>query len=52
MEKLHQIFTTLGQAYGDFTLDLHCNRFGPTALFQVWKLLTICAFELGYFCLV
>lgn len=34
MEKLQQFFTS-GQKYGDLTLDLHCNRFGPTALFQV-----------------
>ncbi|KAJ6733734.1 PROTEIN TONSOKU [Salix koriyanagi] len=33
MEKLQQ-FLTSGQKYGDLTLDLHCNRFGPTALFQ------------------
>ncbi|PKI45235.1 hypothetical protein CRG98_034362, partial [Punica granatum] len=25
----------LGQNYGDLSLDLHCNRFGPTALFQI-----------------
>ncbi|XP_071722199.1 LOW QUALITY PROTEIN: protein TONSOKU [Rutidosis leptorrhynchoides] len=35
MEKLKQIFTSSGQSYGDLTLDLHCNRFGPTALFQI-----------------
>ncbi|CAI0442219.1 unnamed protein product [Linum tenue] len=34
MEKLQQFFTS-GQKYGDITLDLHCNRFGPTALFQI-----------------
>ncbi|CAN1305981.1 Protein TONSOKU [Linum perenne] len=34
MEKLQQFFTT-GQKYGDLSLDLHCNRFGPTALFQI-----------------
>uniref|UniRef100_A0A6N2LC22 Protein TONSOKU n=1 Tax=Salix viminalis TaxID=40686 RepID=A0A6N2LC22_SALVM len=34
MEKLQQ-FLTSGQKYGDLTLDLHCNRFGPTALFQI-----------------
>ncbi|CAL1386811.1 unnamed protein product [Linum trigynum] len=34
MEKLQQFFTS-GQKYGDLTLDLHCNRFGPTALFQI-----------------
>lgn len=35
MEKLQQFFTSSGQKYGDLTLDLHCNRFGPTALFQI-----------------
>lgn len=35
MEKLRQFFTSSGQNYGDVTLDLHCNRFGPTALFQI-----------------
>ncbi|KAK1587587.1 hypothetical protein Q3G72_014471 [Acer saccharum] len=35
MEKLQQFFTTSSQKYGDLTLDLHCNRFGPTALFQI-----------------
>ncbi|MQM05860.1 hypothetical protein Taro_038676 [Colocasia esculenta] len=34
MEKLHQIFTQSGQTYGGLTVDLHCNQFGPTALFQ------------------
>ncbi|OWM91426.1 hypothetical protein CDL15_Pgr017344 [Punica granatum] len=35
MEKLQQIFKSSGQNYGDLSLDLHCNRFGPTALFQI-----------------
>ncbi|KAL5053290.1 hypothetical protein RYX36_033972 [Vicia faba] len=35
IEKLRKVFTTSGQSYGDLTLDLHCNRFGPTALFQI-----------------
>ncbi|XP_012572250.2 protein TONSOKU [Cicer arietinum] len=35
MEKLRKVFTASGQSYGDLTLDLHCNRFGPTALFQI-----------------
>ncbi|XP_019704560.2 protein TONSOKU isoform X1 [Elaeis guineensis] len=35
MEKLQQIFTSSSQKYGGLTLDLHCNRFGPTALFQI-----------------
>ncbi|PKA49560.1 Protein TONSOKU [Apostasia shenzhenica] len=35
MEKLQQIFTSSNQQYGGLTLDLHCNRFGPTALFQI-----------------
>ncbi|XP_061345353.1 protein TONSOKU [Gastrolobium bilobum] len=35
MEKLRKVFTESSQSYGDLTLDLHCNRFGPTALFQI-----------------
>ncbi|XP_017977769.1 PREDICTED: protein TONSOKU isoform X1 [Theobroma cacao] len=35
MEKLQQFFSSSGQKYADLTLDLHCNRFGPTALFQI-----------------
>ncbi|KAK8989807.1 hypothetical protein V6N11_064223 [Hibiscus sabdariffa] len=35
MEKLQQFFSSSGQKYGGLTLDLHCNRFGPTALFQI-----------------
>ncbi|XP_010247270.1 PREDICTED: protein TONSOKU [Nelumbo nucifera] len=35
MEKLHKIFKSSSQKYGGLTLDLHCNRFGPTALFQI-----------------
>ncbi|XP_062096975.1 protein TONSOKU [Humulus lupulus] len=35
MEKLQRVFTSSGQKYGGLTLDLHCNLFGPTALFQV-----------------
>ncbi|KAK7318472.1 hypothetical protein RJT34_03174 [Clitoria ternatea] len=35
MEKLQKVFTASGQSYGALTLDLHCNRFGPTALFQI-----------------
>ncbi|KAI3979599.1 hypothetical protein MKX01_013694 [Papaver californicum] len=35
MEKLQQIFVSSSQKYGGLTLDLHCNRFGPTALFQI-----------------
>ncbi|CAN1139697.1 Protein TONSOKU [Linum perenne] len=34
MEKL-QLFFTSDHKYGDLTLDLHCNRFGPTALYQI-----------------
>ncbi|KAJ6741025.1 PROTEIN TONSOKU [Salix purpurea] len=47
MEKLQQ-FLTSGQKYGDLTLDLHCNRFGPTALFQdhVLSQLQICNWEI------
>ncbi|KAF7840080.1 Protein TONSOKU [Senna tora] len=35
MEKLQKVFAASGQTYGGLTLDLHCNRFGPTALFQI-----------------
>ncbi|PON82233.1 N-terminal acetyltransferase A, auxiliary subunit [Trema orientale] len=35
MEKLQRVFTDSGQKYGGLMLDLHCNRFGPTALFQI-----------------
>ncbi|XP_043698218.1 protein TONSOKU [Telopea speciosissima] len=35
MEKLKQIFMLSDQKYGGLTLDFHCNRFGPTALFQI-----------------
>lgn len=35
MERLQQIFALSSQKYGSLILDLHCNRFGPTALFQV-----------------
>ncbi|KAF7834177.1 protein TONSOKU [Senna tora] len=35
MEKLQKVFVASGQTYGGLTLDLHCNRFGPTALFQI-----------------
>ncbi|KAI0502008.1 hypothetical protein KFK09_016953 [Dendrobium nobile] len=34
MEKIQQIFTSSNQKYGGLTLDLHCNQFGPTALFE------------------
>ncbi|WCJ32134.1 tetratricopeptide repeat (TPR)-containing protein [Euphorbia peplus] len=34
MEKLKNFFTS-GQTYGGLTLDLHCNRFGSSALFQI-----------------
>uniref|UniRef100_A0A2N9GR45 Uncharacterized protein n=2 Tax=Fagus sylvatica TaxID=28930 RepID=A0A2N9GR45_FAGSY len=34
IEKLQQVFAS-GQNFGGLTLDLHCNRFGPTALFQI-----------------
>ena len=34
MEKIQQVFKQSSQTH-DLTLDLHCNRFGPTALFQV-----------------
>ncbi|CAN8269073.1 unnamed protein product [Cochlearia groenlandica] len=35
MEKLKELFASSSQVYGALTLDLHCNRFGPTALFQI-----------------
>ncbi|XP_074592225.1 protein TONSOKU [Curcuma longa] len=35
IEKIQQIFNSSNQKYGGLTLDLHCNRFGPTALFQI-----------------
>lgn len=35
MERLKQALTSSGQNYGALVLDLHCNLFGPTALFQV-----------------
>ncbi|XP_077242137.1 tetratricopeptide repeat (TPR)-containing protein [Tasmannia lanceolata] len=35
METLQQIFASSNQRYGGLTLDLHCNRFGPAALFQI-----------------
>ncbi|CAN4114152.1 unnamed protein product [Withania somnifera] len=35
IEKLKQVFTSSGQKYGGLTLDLHCNRLGSTALFQI-----------------
>ncbi|KAK9073265.1 hypothetical protein SSX86_007589 [Deinandra increscens subsp. villosa] len=35
MEKLKNLFLSSSQKYGGLVLDLHCNRFGPTALFQI-----------------
>lgn len=35
MEKLQQLFSSSSQKYGGLILDLHQNRFGPTALFQI-----------------
>uniref|UniRef100_A0ACD5YV70 Uncharacterized protein n=1 Tax=Avena sativa TaxID=4498 RepID=A0ACD5YV70_AVESA len=35
IERLQEIFSSSSQTYGGLTLDLHCNRFGPTALFQI-----------------
>ncbi|KAJ1698650.1 hypothetical protein LUZ63_007162 [Rhynchospora breviuscula] len=35
IEKLQKIFTSSSQKYGGLMLDMHCNRFGPTALFQI-----------------
>ncbi|XP_042971160.1 protein TONSOKU-like isoform X1 [Carya illinoinensis] len=42
IEKLQQVFAS-GQNYGGLTLDLHCNRFGPTALFQICGCPVLCA---------
>ncbi|TXG57455.1 hypothetical protein EZV62_018768 [Acer yangbiense] len=42
MEKLQQFFKTSSQKHGDLTLDLHCNRYGPTALFQVYPVNALC----------
>ncbi|KAI3975689.1 hypothetical protein MKX01_023115 [Papaver californicum] len=33
--NLLEIFVSSSQKYGGLILDLHCNRFGPTALFQI-----------------
>ncbi|XP_050382074.1 protein TONSOKU [Argentina anserina] len=35
MDKLSQVLISSGQKYGGLVLDLHCNSFGPTALFQI-----------------
>ncbi|KAA8531034.1 hypothetical protein F0562_005743 [Nyssa sinensis] len=35
LEKLQQVLASSGQSYGSLVLDLHSNRFGPTALFQI-----------------
>uniref|UniRef100_A0A7N0TWH9 Protein TONSOKU n=1 Tax=Kalanchoe fedtschenkoi TaxID=63787 RepID=A0A7N0TWH9_KALFE len=35
VEKLQQILLSSGQKYGGLSLDLHCNRFGAAALFQI-----------------
>lgn len=35
LEKLQQLFSSSVQKYGGLTLDLHCNQFGPTSLFQI-----------------
>lgn len=35
VERLKQVFMSSGQNYGALALDLHGNRLGPTALFQV-----------------
>nr|CAD1827295.1 unnamed protein product [Ananas comosus var. bracteatus] len=43
IEKLQQIFTSSSQKYGGLTLDLHFNRFGPTALFQICECAVMCA---------
>ncbi|KAI3451497.1 hypothetical protein Pfo_008162 [Paulownia fortunei] len=35
VEKLKQIFVSSGQNYGGLVLNLHSNRLGPAALFQI-----------------
>lgn len=35
MKRLQQVFMASGQTYGGLLLDLHCNRLGPSALFQI-----------------
>ncbi|PIN21063.1 Ran GTPase-activating protein [Handroanthus impetiginosus] len=35
VEKLKQVFISSGQSYGGLVLNLHCNRLGPAALFQI-----------------
>lgn len=35
MERLQQVFMLSEQKYGALVLDLHCNMFGPTALFLI-----------------
>ncbi|KAL9245674.1 hypothetical protein vseg_019298 [Gypsophila vaccaria] len=35
MEELVVALISSGQTYGAFVLDMHCNMFGPTALFQI-----------------
>lgn len=50
MEKLQHVFTLSGQKYGGLMLDLHCNRFGPTALFQVCNYFQFCRLKVEYFC--
>ncbi|KMZ57606.1 Protein TONSOKU [Zostera marina] len=35
MERLQEMFTSSTQTYGSLILDFHCNRFGPTSLFQI-----------------
>ncbi|KAJ1298868.1 hypothetical protein BS78_01G486600 [Paspalum vaginatum] len=35
IERLQHIFASSSHTYGGLTLDVHCNRLGPTALFQI-----------------
>ncbi|KAL7102120.1 hypothetical protein ACP275_08G099500 [Erythranthe tilingii] len=35
VEKLKQVFISSGQSYGGLVLNLHSNRLGPAALFQI-----------------
>jgi hypothetical protein len=39
IERLQHIFASSSHTYGGLTLDFHCNRLGPTTLFQVFTIL-------------
>jgi hypothetical protein len=38
IERLQHIFASSSHTYGGLTLDFHCNRLGPAALFQVFTI--------------